>query len=63
MPVKTTFPKACAECPFSEHNKEIDILYQCSYYKRSYWGYSGLKPMFCKVEAIGVKEKEETKEE
>jgi hypothetical protein len=62
-PIKTFFPKCCAECPFSEHNKEIELVFQCGYYKRSYWGYSGLRPPFCKVEVIAVREKEENKKE
>lgn len=63
MPIKTIFPKACSECPFSEQNKEIDIFYQCGYYKRSYWGYSGLRPPFCQVEVIAVKEVEANNKE
>jgi len=55
--IKTFLPHSCNECPFAEHNKEVDELYQCTYYKRSYWGCPGLKPPFCKVEAIGVSEK------
>ena len=62
MAIKTFFPKNCNECPFSEHSKEVDELYQCNYYKRSYCGYPGIKPPFCKVEPIGVSEKNQDKQ-
>jgi hypothetical protein len=60
--IKTFFPKNCHECPFCERNKEVEELYQCNYYKRSYCGYPGVKPPFCKVEAIGVSEKDQDKQ-
>jgi len=63
MPIKTFLLHSCKECPFSAQNREVDELYQCAYYKRSYWGYPGVKPPFCRVDGLAVNEKEESKKE
>lgn len=63
LPIKTFLPHNCEECPFSEHNREVDEIYQCVYFKRSYWGYPGVKPPFCRLESLAVNEKAENKKE